>query len=181
MDLLRQRSTPGMPLADLFMSILKGEGTRVQRSRFGHSTADMGRKIIVQTVHQYAQQTHNWSLLHLLDRIQNPDTSLNLPAGNSLAIRDHGKPDLPPDERDYRSIVDVLEKNGRSVSMAVLGKARRRWLERQPRNPSSTYSTRLHDVLARMVQDGVLAKNGTRYVPGPNYSRYLATPDAVYA
>ena len=41
LDLLRRQSTPGMPLADLFMSILRGEGTRVQRSRFGYSTADM--------------------------------------------------------------------------------------------------------------------------------------------
>ena len=32
-----------------------------------------GGKMIVQTISQYAQQTHNWSLLNLLDRIQNPD------------------------------------------------------------------------------------------------------------
>ena len=39
MSLLRQRSTPEMPLPNLFLSVLKGEGSRVQRSRFGHSTA----------------------------------------------------------------------------------------------------------------------------------------------
>ena len=33
----------------------------------------------------------------------------------------------------------------------------------------------------RMVQDGVLAKQGTRYVPGPDYARYLKTPDTVPA
>ena len=44
MDLLRRQSTPEMPLADLFMSILRGEGTRVQRSRFGYSAADAGRE-----------------------------------------------------------------------------------------------------------------------------------------
>jgi hypothetical protein len=173
--LLRRRSSPGMPLADLFLSILNGEGTRVQRSRFGHATTDLGRKLIIQTISQYAQQTGNWSLLNLLDRIQNPDARQPPPAPEP------SEPGLSPDERDFRSVVDVLEKNGRSVSMAVLGKSRRRWLERPPRDPSSSYPNRLADVLARMVADGVLMKQGTRYVPGPNYSRYLATPDLVGA
>ena len=174
MDLLRQRSTPGLPLADLFLSILNGEGTRVQRRRFGFTAADTGRKMIVQTISQYARQTHNWSLLRLLDRIQNPDPVRQQPPAPR-------PPKLPPNEQDYRSIIDVLERNGRSVSMAVLGKDRRRWLERQPRDPNSSYSNRLHDVLARMVQDGVLAKVGTRYVPGPQYSRYLGTPQTLVA
>ena len=129
LDLLRRRSTPQMPLADLFLSILQGENTRVQRSRFGHSVADTGRRLIVQTISQYAQQTGNWSLLNLLDRIQNPDARQQLPAPESP------EPELSPTERDFRSVVDVLEKNGRSVSMAVLGKSRRRWLERPPRDP----------------------------------------------
>jgi hypothetical protein len=175
MELLRQRSTPGLPLADLFLSILNGEGTRVQRSRFGHSTADTGRKFIVQTISQYAQQTHNWSLLRLLDRIQNPAPN---PRQQPPVSR---PPKLPPDEQDYRSIVQVLERNGRSVSLAALGKDRRRWLERQPRDPNSPHRTRLHDVLARMVQDGVLTKLGTRYVPGLNYGKYLNTPQTFVA
>ena len=61
--------------------------------------------------------------------------------------------------------------------MAVLGKVRRRWLERQPRDPSSRHPNRLADVLARMVADGVLLKQGTRYVPGPNYARFVGTPE----
>ena len=64
-----------------------------------------------------------------------------------------------------------------SVSMAVLGKVRRRWLERQPRDPSSPHPNRLADVLARMVADGVLVKQGARYVPGPDYARYVGTPE----
>jgi hypothetical protein len=176
LELLRRRSTPTMPLADLFLSILQGEGTRVARRRFGHSTADMGRKMIVQTIHQYAQQTHNWSLLNLLDRIQNPD-----PVRQQPPAPEPSEPELSPDERDYRSIVALLEKNGRSVSMAVLGKARRRWMERPPRDPNSSYSNRLADVLARMMADGVLTKQGTRYVPGPDYARYVGTPDLVGA
>jgi len=175
-ELLRQRSTPGLPLADLFLSILQGEGTRVQRSRFGYAMANMGRKIIVKTIEEYARKTQNWSLLHLLDRIQNPDAA---PVRQQQVVP--RPPKLPPDERDYRSIVDVLEKNGQSVSMAVLGSVRRRWLERQPRDPNSLCKTHLHDVLARMVQDGVLAKQGTRYVPGPNYARYLGMPQTLVA
>ena len=107
LDLLRRQSTPGMPLADLFMSILRGEGTRVQRSRFGYSTADMGRKIIVQTISQYAQRTHNWPLLHLLDRIQNPDTA---PVRQQPPAPRPPQPQLSDDERDYRSVVDVLRR-----------------------------------------------------------------------
>jgi hypothetical protein len=172
--LLRRRSTPTMPLADLFLSILQGEGTRFQRSRFGHSTADMGRKMIVQTISQYAQQTGNWSLLNLLDRIQNPDAVRQQPPAPEPS-----EPEFSPDERDFRSIVDVLEKNNRSVSMAVLGKSRRRWMERPPRDPSSSQPNRLADVLTKMVQDGVLVKNGTRYVPGPDYAAYVGTPEPV--
>jgi hypothetical protein len=111
--------------------------------------------------------------LNLLDRIQNPD------AYQQPTAPEPSEPELSPDERDYRSIVDVLERNGRRVSMAVLGKSRRRWLERPPRAPSSSYSNRLYDVLARMVQDGVLAKQGTRYVPGPKYGAYVGTPEPV--
>jgi hypothetical protein len=51
---LRQRSMPDMPLVDRFQSALAGEGTRVQRARFGHSKADAGRKIIMQIIGQYA-------------------------------------------------------------------------------------------------------------------------------
>jgi hypothetical protein len=173
-DLLRHQSTPGLSLADLFLSILKGEGTRLQRSRFGHALADIGRKQIVQTIHKYAQKSQNWSLLGLLDRIQNPDTAK--PVNRQQPPRPP-KPNVSPDEQDYRSIVQVLERNGRSVSMAILGRDRRRWMEWPPRDPGSRQPNRLADVLARMVADGVLKKQGTRYVPGPNYARYLWTPE----
>ena len=88
-------------------------------------------------------------------------------------------PKYPPDEQDYRSIIDVIERSGRAANLAVLGKLRRRWLERAPRDPSSVYPNRLADVLARMVQDGVLQKSGARYLPGRNYPRYLATQEPV--
>ncbi len=181
--LLQHHSTPDLNLVDLFKSILAGEGTRVQRARFGHSKADMGRRIIVQVIQDYAQRSQNWHLVQLLDRFR--DFS-----GNKPDPRRHPKvekppkpprPSYPPDEQDYRSIVQVLEGHGRSVSMLVLGKVRRRWLERKPRDPNSPHPNRLADVLARMLEDGVLAKQGVRYVPGPNYARYLEAPEPAVA
>jgi hypothetical protein len=76
-------------------------------------------------------------------------------------------------------VLSFFRKNSRNVSMAVLGKSRRRWMERPPRDPLSSYSNRLYDVLARMVQGGVLMKQGTRYVPGPEYARHWGTPELV--
>jgi hypothetical protein len=178
MELLRQRSTPEMLLVDLFVSIMRGEGTRAQRIRFGHGKADLMRKMIVQTIQQYAYRSQNWHLLRLLDRFRDfqgnsPDPSRPKPSRPQKPP----KPTYPPEEQDYRSIVDVLEKHGRSASMMVFGKVRRRWLERPPRDPLSTHKNRMEDVLAKMVADGVLRKEGARYVPGPEYSRYLGTPE----
>jgi hypothetical protein len=133
----------------------------------------MMRKIIVQVIQQYAYKTQNWHLLRLLDRFQDFQGNRPDPARKPLRPQKPPKPVYPPDEQDYRSICDVLEKHGRSVSLAVLGKVRRRWLERPPRDPASVYPNRLADVLARMVGDGVLRKQGARYVPGPRYARYL--------
>jgi hypothetical protein len=59
-ELLRQRSTPQMPLADIFRSILAGEGTRIQRARFGHDNADTGRRMIVQIIQQYVRAKTSW-------------------------------------------------------------------------------------------------------------------------
>jgi hypothetical protein len=176
MELLRQRSTPEMPLGDLFVSILKGEGTRAQRNRFGHAKADLMRKMIVQVVQQYAYRSQNWHLSRLLDKFSDfQGNSPNQVRPKPPRPQKPPKPVYPPDEADFRSIVDVLEKHGRSASMMVFGKVRRRWLERPPRDPSSCQSNRLLDVLARMIQDGVLKKQGARYVPGPDYARYFGS------
>lgn len=83
------------------------------------------------------------------------------------------KPKLPPDEQDFRSIVDVMERHGRRVGTAILGKARRRWLERKPRDPNSPYSNRLAAVLANMAAAGVIERRGQHFVPGPRYHDYL--------
>ena len=128
------------------------------------------RKIIVQTISPYARRTHNWSLLHLIDRVQNPDA---VPARQQPPAPRPPKPDLSPDEQDYRSIVDVLEKNNRSVSMAVLGKSRRRWLERPPTRPEQPAPEPACRRAGPNGADGVLVKNGTRTC------RARATPDTL--
>ena len=168
-----------MPLADLFLSILRGEGTRMQRSRFGHARADTMRKIIVQVIEQYARRDPELAPAAAAGQVPGLQWQpAPIPPVSRPAPRSPSKPVYPPDEQDYRSIVDVLEKHGRSVSMMVLGKVRRRWLddrhETRRRQPN-----RLADVLARMVEDGVLRKQGARYVPGPAYGRYLGRPEPV--
>ena len=131
------------------------------------------RKTIVQVIKQYAQRTQNWQLLRLLDRFKDFSGNRPDPARQQPRPPKRSKPTYPPDEQDYRSIVDVPEKHGRSASLMILGTVRRRWLECQPRNPSSPYPNRLADVLARMVEDGVLVQQGARYVPGVDHARYL--------
>ncbi len=166
-ELLRRRSTPDLDLVALFKSIQAGEGTRFQRQHFGHRNADLGRKIIVTTIRQYAHRTENYALLRLLHRIENPESAPPRPA------KAPPKPKLPPDEQDFRSIVDVMERHGRKVGSMILGKARRRWTEKKPRNPDSPHANRLADVLAQMVAAGVIQRQGLHYVPGPRYQDFL--------
>ena len=175
--LLQQHSTPDMPLVSLFQSILRGEGTKIQRARFGHERTDAGRKIIVQIIQQYAYRTQNWHLLQLLDRFRGFNGNQPNPSRRPPPPPKPAKPKLPPEQQDFRSIVDVIERSGRAANMAVLGKLRRRWLERAPRDPSSPHPNRLADVLARMVQDGVLQKRGAKYIPGERYAMYLGTQE----
>ena len=166
-DLLRKKSSPDLDLVSLFKSILAGEGTRFQRQHFGHNKADEGRKVIVSIIHDYARRTENHYLLRLLDRIQNPEPRQAPPP------KAPPKRKLPPDEQDFRSIVDVMEKHNRKVGSMILGKARRRWTERKPRNPESPYANPLADVLAQMTAAGVIAKQGVHYIPGPRYDAFL--------
>jgi len=174
--LLRQNSTPELPLLDLFHSIIAGEGTRVQRSRFGRRTSDAGRKRIMELIRQYAQRTGNWSLLRLASRFEDFDATKPDTRVQSTRLAKPVKPKYPPDEQDYRSVVDVIERSGRAANLAILGRLRRRWLERPPRDPNSPHANRLTDVLARMIGDGVLSKTGAKFIPGPNYTSYLPMP-----
>jgi hypothetical protein len=183
LSLLRrqQKEHPELPLTDLFGSILSGEPTRSTRSTYGRRESDLGRQVIIQTISDYARSTENRRLLRLLDRFKNFDaTQANPTATRSRYQPTKPKPPpLPPDEQDYRSIVDVLERHGQQANLMILGKARRRWLEYPPRDPSSPHPNRLADVLARMVADGVLQEKGTRaggrlFVPGRRYQEFLS-------
>ena len=67
-----------------------------------------------------------------------------------------------------------MEKLGRKLTSADAGHWRRRWMERRPRDPASPHPSRLADVLANIVADGVLELKKTRaggklFVPGPRY------------
>ena len=57
--------------------------------------------------------------------------------------------------------------------MAILGKAAPAVAGATATRPIVTIRNRLADVLARMVEDGVIRKVGVRYVPGSKYARYL--------
>jgi hypothetical protein len=168
-ELLRKKSTPELDLVALFQSILRGEGTSYQRQTFGHDNADRGRRIIVATIRQYAHETENHTLLRLLRRIENPEPRQPPPP------KAPAKPEMPREEKLFRSIVELMEKHGRKVGSAILGKFRRRWVERK--DPSGNHPNLLVAVLADMVAAGVIVRQGVHYLPGPDYERYL--PQAV--
>ena len=84
---------------------------------------------------------------------------------------------LTDQQRDYASILAVIDRLGRPVGTADLGKYRRRWLDYPPRDATPGYRNRLEEVLARMVTDGVLTAIRTRkgalvYSLGPKSPMY---------
>jgi hypothetical protein len=172
---------PELPLVNLFTSILSGEQTRSTRSTYGRRASDAGRQMIISTISDYARSTDNRRLLGLLDRFKDFDATAPNPAAERSRYRPvQPKPQrLPPDEQDYRSIIDVMERHGQRLTLDILGKARRRWLERPPRDATSPHPNRLADVLARMVADGVLQEKQTRaggrlFVPGRRYGEFVS-------
>jgi hypothetical protein len=169
--LLKRRSTADMPLVPLFRSILNGTGTREQRRRFGHTTADRGRKIIYDTLVQYASNSGNLQLQSLLAKFHDFDATKPAARRPQQQKPAKPKPILSQQERDFRSIVQVLERSGRRASMAIFGSQRSRWRERPSTDPAQ--KTKLHQVLDQMLKAGVLAKQGANFVPGPNYAKYL--------
>ncbi len=164
MELLKKKSSPDFDLVALFKSILAGEGTRHQRQTFGHSKANLGRKVIVKIIHNYATATENYGLLRFLDRIRNPELKEPRPPKTS-------KPEMPRQERLFRSIVELLERHGRRCGSSILGKFRRRWVERA--DPSGKYPNLLTAILAAMTASAVIERQGLHYVPGPRYSEFL--------
>ena len=130
---------------------------------------------MMQVIRQYAESSGNFHLLSLLNRFDGFKANQPTPQGRRLPkpVRQV----LSEKERDYGSILSVLDRLGRPVGSADLGRFRRRWLEYPPRNPNSGFRNRLEEALATMTKEGVLtairtAKGAYLYSPGPNAGVY---------
>ncbi|NLX98177.1 MAG: hypothetical protein GXY83_18615 [Rhodopirellula sp.] len=158
-DVLRRNSTRATPLADLWQAMLDGATVGEQRRRFG-PRVDAMRTAIKDAVKDYATETGNHELLRLLTTKPKPRTK---PAP---------KPKLPPDVQDVVSIMRAVGDAGGAISLSDLMRKRRKWTDLPPRNPTSQQRSRLHDVLSRMLDAGVLAQRDRKYVPGQNWQAY---------
>ena len=174
MGLLRKKEAAhSLPLVALFRAIMSGQTTDQQRSRFGDRASRDGRQVIVQTIEDYARRTDNYLLLNMLARLRSGET----PAPKRPAAQAVPRPVLSDQERDYGSILAVLDRLGRPAGSADFGKYRRRWLEFPPRDAASGHRNRPEEVLARMVKDGALIARQTQqgaftYSPGPQAGQY---------
>lgn len=72
-ELLRERSTPSLPLVPLFEAILNGTGTRQQYRRFGEREAKVARAIILETLFDYATETGNATMMWILVKYRDFD------------------------------------------------------------------------------------------------------------
>lgn len=169
---LRQKELAyGLPLADFFQSMLSGKRSDALRQMFGDRTARTARQVVLQTIQDYATETENYALLRLLAKMKEGE-----PAAQRMAVPT--KPKLQPGkEKDFASIIAVIDRFDRPVGTADLGRYRRRWLEYPPRDASSGHRNRLEEVLATMTREGVLTATRTNkgafvYSPGPNYQQY---------
>ena len=134
------------------------------------------RAMVKQTIEEYAEKTGNYALLNILKRYEDFQGNKPTPQNRKSLPTVH-TPVLSDQERDYASLLSVVYRLGRPAGSADFGSARRRWLEYPPRSPNSGHRNRLAEVLARMVQDGVLTANRTKqgafvYSPGPNAHTY---------
>ncbi len=165
-----------LPLADLLRAIMAGERKEQQVRRFGDRPTRMARKIIVDTIRDYAEQSGNHRLLYLLRQFEGFASNKPMPRTRPEPVKVE-RPKLSDKDRDYASLADVVARFDRPVSSADFGKYRRRWLEYPPRDPTSGHRNRLEEVLAGMVHDGVLKAIKTRtgatvYSPGPKFEQY---------
>lgn len=174
--LRRKEQAISLPLVNLFQTIMAGERTEQQARKFGDRQTRQGRQVIVQVIRDYARSTGNYVLLNMLKRFE--DFQSNKPLPPARMTKKVVRPKLTDKERDFASIVSVIDRfGGRPVGSAELGKYRRRWLEYQPRIAGSGHRNRLEEVLASMAQDGVLTATTTSrgavvYSPGPRFEEY---------
>jgi hypothetical protein len=157
----------------LWKAMLGGMTLEEQRRRFGARGVGRARRVIVDTIRQYAQSSGNEALLGLLARMTGEE------APRRVQVQPAARPAMTDRERDYRSIADVVARFERPVGTADLGRYRRRWLEYRPRDLSSGHRNRLEEVLAAMVEDGVLravrrGSGAVVYEPGAGFGRYRA-------
>ena len=175
-ELLRQKEPAyGLPLVSLFQAIISGKNSEQQRVQFGDRVTRTAKPIILQVIRRYAESSGNYHLLTLLNRFEGFKANQRTPPARRLVKS--VKPVLPEKERDYASILSVVERLGRPAGTADLGKYRRRWLEYPPRNPASGFRNRLEEVLDAMTKEGVLtatrtAKGAFLYSLGPNAGLY---------
>jgi len=175
-ELLKKKEPAyGLPLVRLFQAIIAGKNTEQQRQQFGDRTTRTARPIIVQTIRAYAESTGNYHLLSLLTRFEGFRANQPAVAGRRLAKT--VKPRLPEKERDFASILAVIDRFDRPVGTPDLGKYRRRWLDYPPRNAASGHRNRLEEVLDMMTKEGVLTAIRTQkgafvYTVGPNAASY---------
>ncbi len=164
-----------LPLVALFQAILSGQTADQQRASFGDRASRIGRQVIVQTIREYAEKSGNFALLNLLRRFEGFQANRPTPVGRRPART--VQPVLSDQERDYASIMAVLDRLQRPAGSADFGRYRRRWLDYPPRDAASGHKNRLEEVLARMVRDGALVARQTRqgayvYSPGPHAGQY---------
>ncbi len=161
----------GLPLVGVFQTIISGKKTVEQRAEFGDRVVKAAKPIIMRVIKDYAEKSGNFHLLSLLSRFEGLQPTPAPRQGRTP------KPRLPEKERDFASILAVLDRLGRPAGTADLGRFRRRWLEYPPRNPASGFRNRLEEVLDAMVKERVLTAAKTNkgafvYAPGPNAAQY---------
>lgn len=175
-DLLKKREPAyNLPLAGVFSAMISGKNAEQQRKLFGDTAARMARPVILRIIGDYGQQTGNFQLLRLVDKYK--DFKATEPGPTTRQPQRTVKPVLTPKEKDYASIINVIDRfNGQPVGSASLGSFRGRWYSYPSRTPGSTLN-RLDDTLRQMVADNVLrtvagSQGGVMYLPGPLYQQY---------
>lgn len=172
--LQKKEAAYGLPLVSFFGDMMTGMRNVEQRKKYGETASKNIRQVIIQTIRDYAESTNNSALLRMLQKFQ--DFNPTQPMERRKPEKSP-KAQLPPKEKDFASIIAVIEKLGRPVGTADLGRYRRRWLDYAPRDSNSPHDNRLADTLEKMVDEDVLirrptGRGGYEYSPGPEFEKY---------